>query len=35
MKTYKKVFKNVYIIPCNDADDSYLIQNNMFIAYRL
>lgn len=32
VKTLEHVFKNVYIIPCNDRSDLNLVQNNMVIA---
>ena len=32
VKTLRQVFKNVYIIPCNDKQDLYKTQNNMVIA---
>ncbi len=32
INTIKKVFKNVYVIPCNDMNDLERIQNNMVIA---
>lgn len=30
--TLRQVFKNVYVIPCNDTSDKFLVQNNMVIA---
>lgn len=32
VKTLKKYFKNVYVIPCNNKDDKNVVQNNMVIA---
>jgi hypothetical protein len=32
VNTLKKVFNNVYVIPCNDINDLYNPQNNMVIA---
>ena len=32
VNTLKKVFNNVYVIPCNDSEDLYYSQNNMVIA---
>lgn len=32
VNTLKKVFKNVYIVPCNNKDDLEVVQNNMVIA---
>ncbi len=32
IKTLKQVFKNVYVVPCNDLNDVDLVQNNMVIA---
>ena len=32
VNTLKKVFNNVYVIPCNDSENLYYPQNNMVIA---
>ena len=32
VKTLKKHFKNVYVIPCNYKNDKYVVQNNMVIS---
>ena len=32
VKTLKQIFKNVYVIPCDDKKDKNLIQNNMVVA---
>ena len=32
VNTLKQVFKNVYVIPCNDSNNYELVQNNMVIA---
>jgi hypothetical protein len=32
VNTLQKVFNNVYVIPCNNYDDSSVVQNVMVIA---
>ena len=32
VNTLKRVFKNVYVIPCNNREDLYRVQNNMVVA---
>ena len=32
VNTLKQVFKNVYVVPCNNANNYERIQNNMVVA---
>ena len=32
VNTLKKVFKNVYVVPCSSLENTELVQNNMVIA---